>query len=223
MRAEAYAQCRARVRKLVEGATEAEQLTIVPACPDWNVRNAVAHVTGICVDLVAGNRPGDDTQTWVDAQVASRADVDVNDLLDEWDAASEPFERLIREKSPVGLGGLVYDAVAHEHDIAGALARPVDRDNTGIDVALEVLGSIVHGDLAANGLGAVVFGDGTQSWKVGEGEVGLRVTAPKYELTRFLGSRRSLDQMRKFDIEGDLDTYLPGLSHAPLPETDLHE
>lgn len=229
-RAQGYADCRRRVRALLEGISEADEHVIVPACPDWTVRNTVAHLSGICADLLAGRRPEGDTQAWVDAQVTDRADTPVADLLDEWDEAGPGFEALVRDKSPEGLGGLLYDVVAHEHDIAAALGRTGDRDNNGVDLSLDILAGLVHADVMANGLGVTEFGDGHTTWTVGpisEGtgsdDVAFRVTAPKYELMRFLGSRRSLAQMRTFEIDGDLDAHLPGLAHLPLPDADLVE
>ncbi len=153
-------------------------------------------------------------------QVADRADVPVAALLDEWDEVGPVFEAAIAV-SPVGLGSLLYDVVAHEHDLAAALGRSAERSGSGIDLSLDVLAGIIAGDLAANGLPAVQFGDGDVEWIVGEGDPEFRVRADRFELMRFLGSRRSLAQMRTFDIDGDLDRFLPGLAHLPLPTVDL--
>ena len=83
-----------------------------------------AHLVGVPAALVArDNPPPGDNQPWVDRQVADRADRSVAELLDEWDAVGPAFEGLMR-KLPHAFGGLVYDAVAHEHDLRGALGRP---------------------------------------------------------------------------------------------------
>ena len=219
-RAAAYADCRRRTRALLAGITESDEHVIVPACPDWTVRNCVAHLAGVCADLAAGRRPDGDVQAWVDAQVADRADVTVAALLDEWDEVGPAFEAAIT-KSPVGLGGLLYDVVAHEHDLAAALGRPAERSGAGIDLSLDILAGIIAGDLASHDLPAVQFGDGTVEWIVGDGEPELRLRADRFELMRFLGSRRSLAQMRTYYIDGDLDRFLPGLAHLPLPTLDL--
>jgi uncharacterized protein (TIGR03083 family) len=219
-RAAAYADCRRRIRTLLAAITDSDEHVIVPACPDWTVRNCVAHLAGVCADLAAKRRPDGDVQAWVDAQVADRADVPVAALLDEWDEVGPVFEAAIA-KSPVGLGGLLYDVVAHEHDLAAALGRPAERSGSGIDLSLDILAGIIAGDLAANDLPAVQFGDGVVEWIVGDGEPEFRLRADRFELMRFLGSRRSLAQMRTYDIDGDLDRFLPGLAHLPLPTVDL--
>ena len=79
----------------------------------------------------ATTRPPGDNQEWVDRHVAERADRSVAELLDEWDAVGPAFEGLMR-KLPRAFGGLVYDAVAHEHDLRGALGPTrVERDAAG--------------------------------------------------------------------------------------------
>ncbi len=65
--------------------TEQEADTVVPSCPDWTVRNLVAHLAGVCRDLVERNFPGPDVQAWVDRQVAERSTRSVASLLDEFD------------------------------------------------------------------------------------------------------------------------------------------
>jgi len=219
-RAAAYAECRSRTRTLLGAITADDEHVVVPACPDWTVRNCVAHLAGVCADLAAMRRPDGDVQAWVDAQVSDRAEIPVAALLDEWDDVGPVFEAAIA-KSPIGLGSLLYDVVAHEHDLAAALGRPAVREGSGIDVSLDILAGLVANDLAANDLPAVQFGDGEIEWIVGEGEPEFRVRASRFELMRFLGSRRSLTQMRTYDIDGDLDRFIPGLAHLPLPQVDL--
>jgi hypothetical protein len=62
----------------------------------------------------------------------------------------------------------------------------------------------------------------------GEGDVALTLDLGDrpdgtWHLTRVLGSRRSLAQLRSYPWQGDLDRYLPALAHMPLPESDLDE
>ncbi|MEM9711046.1 MAG: maleylpyruvate isomerase family mycothiol-dependent enzyme [Actinomycetota bacterium] len=217
-----YAATRARVREVLSDLSPGQEETVVPACPDWTVRNLAAHLAGVAADLVARRNPTGDTQAWVDAQVAERAAVPVAELLDEFDAAGPGFEGLIRNR-PRSFAGLLYDVVSHEHDAANALGRPADRSSGGVVLSLDIMFDMVERDLAANGLGAVRCSDGVRSWEVGEGEVGLTIETDTYELFRLVGSRRSLHQMRDAGFVGDLDAHLPGLCHLPLPTTDLVE
>ena len=108
---------------LLADVDESAAATVVPSCPEWTVHDLCAHLVGVPAALVArDNPPPGDNQPWVDRQVADRADRSVGELLDEWDAVGPAFEGLMR-KLPHAFGGLVYDAVAHEHDLRGALGR----------------------------------------------------------------------------------------------------
>lgn len=78
------------------GTVAGDQLsTVVPACPEWTVRDLTAHMTGVAADTVEGrfppiNRHGTwaERQTVVDAhtarQVASRQTMTMAELLGEW-------------------------------------------------------------------------------------------------------------------------------------------
>jgi uncharacterized protein (TIGR03083 family) len=120
--AEEYAAARARVRTLLADGDAATAATVVPSCPDWTVHDLCAHLVGVPAALVArDNPPPGDNQRWVDRHVAERADRTLVELLDEWDEVGPGFEALMR-KLPRAFGGLVYDAVAHEHDLRGPSA-----------------------------------------------------------------------------------------------------
>ena len=166
--------------------------------------------------------PTGDVQSWVDAQVTDRADRSIASLLDEWDEFGPAFETMIIAR-PERTGGLLYDIVAHEHDAASALGMRADRSSEGVRLSLDIMAGIIHSDLAKAGLPAVRLSDGTTTWELGEGDVGFTMEADTFTLMRALGSRRSLNQLRLIDHTGDLDRFLPGLAHLPLPVTDLLE
>jgi uncharacterized protein (TIGR03083 family) len=221
-RAVEYAACRGRVRELLGALTEEQANTIVPACPDWTVRNLSAHLAGVARALVERDLPTGDVQVWVDAHVSGRADRSVDSLLDEWDEFGPAFEAMIVTR-PERTGGLLYDVVAHEHDAASALGMRADRSAPGVSLSLDIMAGLIHADLAKAGLPAVRFSDGTRAWEVGEGPVEFTMEADTFTLMRALGSRRSLAQLRSIDHQGDLDRFLPGLAHLPLPVVDLVE
>ena len=222
--ADEYAACRGRVRALLADCDRAAADTVVPTCPDWTVRDLCAHLTGVAAALVARDNPTGDVQAWVDRLVADRADRSVGALLDEWDEVGPAFEALMRAR-PASFGGLVYDAVAHEHDLRGALGRPGARDSGGVLASLEVLVSIVGRDLAALGPrpGTIRLRSGDRDWVVGEGAPEVSLEAEAWELMRLLGSRRSRAQLLSAGWVGDVEPFIPALTHLPLPETDIIE
>lgn len=223
--ADEYAATRANVRALLTDCDEAAARTAVPSCPDWTVHDLCAHLVGVPAALVArDNPPPGDNQDWVDQQVADRADRSIAELLDEWDAVGPAFEGLMR-KLPRAFGGLVYDAVAHEHDLRGALGRPGGRDGAGVIASLEIMVPMVERDLAGHGPtpGTVRLSAGTDEWVVGAGEPTVSLTTTPFELMRLLGSRRSRDQVVAAPWDGDVEPFIGALAHMPLPVADIVE
>jgi len=53
-----------RVCALVERLDDAELDARVPACPDWTVRDLLAHMVGLGVDVLAGDEPDDHNSAW---------------------------------------------------------------------------------------------------------------------------------------------------------------
>lgn len=229
-----YAASRARIRGIIEWAsanvTRFPNLagTMIPACPDWSVTNICAHLAGVTRDIVERRNPGPDVQAWVDGQVADRATRSLSSLLDEWDEFSPRFEQLIASH-PRAFSGLVLDVIAHEHDICSAIGIVGDRSTRGVRAAMLVEArQILDRDLPRAGLGAARFVADGEEWVCGSGDIGLSLDLGglpngTWELTRLLGSRRSLAQLRTYAWAGDLDGYLPGIAHMPLPDTDLVE
>jgi uncharacterized protein (TIGR03083 family) len=219
-----YRAARARIAEVVRGIEEDERgaATPVPACPDWTVRDLLAHLTGMAAALGSGSFPSGDVQAWLDELVASRQDRTVAELLDEWERAAPAIEAFL---AGMGAGGgqLVYDVVAHEHDLRMALGRPGARDSSGVVACSAAVSMLLERDLEAAGLPAVRITSGGRTWDVGTGEPELAVALEPFELIRVFGSRRSEAQLRAIAWQGDLDRYLPGLAHMPLPDRDLVE
>ena len=223
--ADEYAGSRSRIRQLLEGVDAAEAATVVPTCPAWTVHDVCAHLAGVAAALVArDNPPPGDNQPWVDAHVAARAGRPLAAVLDEWDEVGPAFEGIMR-KVPRAFGGLVYDVVAHEHDIRGALGRPGERDSDGVHASLEILAGIVERDLAERGPvpGALRLSTGGRTWSLGEGELVVALETEPFELMRLLGSRRSRAQLLAAGWEGDVEPFLGALAHMPLPDHDIVE
>jgi uncharacterized protein (TIGR03083 family) len=222
-----YREARLRMTELLRGADAEVAATRIPACPAWTVQRLCAHVTGIAVDLLARRNPGDDTQAWVDRQIAERADRSVAEVLGEWTDAGPAFEALIEAK-PRAFGGLTYDVVVHEHDLRQALQRSGARSSNGVTVAMQLQCGILATDLDRHGLPALELVADDRVWRVGAGapelwlDLGDAVDGT-FELVRVLGSRRSRRQFGALAWQGDLERYLPALAHMPLPEDDLVE
>lgn len=219
-----YSACRSRIREMLATTGPAEAGVVIPTCPDWTVRDLCAHIAGVSAALVARDNPGADVQAWVDRLVLERQNKSVVELLDEWESVGPGFESIMRAV-PKAFGGLVYDVVAHEHDIRGALGRPGDRASDGVWASLEILVAMVQRDLATHGPtpGTLHLRADDRQWILGSGEPEVSIDTSAWELMRLLGSRRSRNQILAAGWKGDVEPFIAAMAHLPLPVSDIVE
>ena len=61
-------------------------------------------------------------------------------------------------------------------------------------------------------------------FSTGDGDPGLELFAPEFDLARALMTRRTADQLRQWSTAGAIDPYLPVFaSLGPLPDRPLPE
>lgn len=248
----AYEQTRARIVDLVAALDDREASQVVPATPEWSVHDVVAHLAGLCADVLAGNVAGAATATWTQAQVDARQRATLTELLDEWDAVG-PKIAAMADDFPGRYGPqLITDIACHEQDLRGALGKPGARDAEGIDIGVRFLmTTFVQPGAAALGVDPVVVRSDGHSWIVGTGEgptqdpedaIGTALlsdeapeipprppvgtlTVGAFELLRAISGRRSEAQIARYEWTADPRPYLPlfELAHFSMRETDLCE
>jgi uncharacterized protein (TIGR03083 family) len=203
--AAAYRELRARVSELVRSADPGALDAIAPATPEWRVRDVLAHVSGVNTDIVNGNLNGVASDAWTDAQVATRRDWPVEQILEEWEANGSAVEA---DAAMLGsaAGQWVYDACTHEHDIRNALGAPGARDSDAVAIAFEWgtdrLGDILDGEAAIG----IVLDTEAGSRTVGTVEPRATVRVSRFEAIRAMTGRRSVAQMEAY-----------GWADEPLP------
>jgi uncharacterized protein (TIGR03083 family) len=217
-----YRAARGRITELAAGLDAGELATTVPACPAWTVHDTIAHVAGIAVAVTSGDFPSGDQQAWLDGLVDKRRGRPTADVIAEWNDAADATDAFLTNMGAAG-GQMVYDVVAHEHDIRQAVGRPGARETSGVIACAEAMSRILEADLAKAGLPAIRITSAGRTWNVGEGDPALSIELEPFELIRALGSRRSEQQLRALPWDGDLDRYLPALAHHPFPVNDLVE
>ncbi len=172
-----YEEGRARIIELVRQAGDAGAATTVAACPEWTVKDVIAHLAGLCADIIAGNVSASRTtartssNNWSAMQVNARRERSLDEVLDEWDQHAPQVAQFV-DDFPGQLGRrLIADLTVHEHDIRGALGRPGGRDEPGVTICLDfVLGVLVHAAATAIGLPPLEIRGGDHRWIVGTGE-----------------------------------------------------
>ena len=189
----------------------------MPTCPGWAVKDVVAHLAGVCADVLAGRLDGVATESWTEAQVVPRREMALDQILDEW-ADVAPQVEAIADHFPEPAGTQwVADLTSHEHDIRTALGRPGARDSAGVTTGVEFVVTVgLDAGVKARGLPALAVQAGDRAWAVGDGEPAGSLEASTFDLARALTGRRSIDQIRKLDWSVDPEPYLGVFQWGPF-------
>jgi uncharacterized protein (TIGR03083 family) len=222
-----YEDTRASLRDFVAGLDPEDVDRSVPATPGWTVRDILAHLTGDAACIVVGDFPreffaafGDvagitPLNRWTAGQISERAGRSVDELFREWDAASGSLQPLLRGENPWPDGipdfadrVVVTDLGVHQQDIYGAFG--ISRDRDGVPVKVGLSGYIATTDmrLKSDGVGAIRFVAADKEWTAGGTEPIATLRATRFELFRALSGRRSMDQLRAYDWDGDPEPFL---------------
>lgn len=166
-----YADGRRRLSELIAARLpgDGKQIDIpVVTCPRWSVHDVLAHVAGVCDDVLKGNIAGVATDPWTDAQVQARRRRSTAEVLEEWERLAPDVEAMA-EHFPGRVGEQwVLDLTTHEHDIRTALDEPGARDSDAVSIAVGfVLELGFDPGLRARGLGPVEVRTDGRSWIVG--------------------------------------------------------
>ncbi|SDG44773.1 TIGR03083 family protein [Lentzea fradiae] len=201
-----YLAAKQRITALV---AHADPHTPVAATPGWSVKDVVAHLAGGLRDFADHRSDGVESGEWGERQVRDRRGNSLEDAFAEWDANLERAEPLF--DSPLG-PVLVSEVVAHEHDLRTALGVPGDRGGVEVRAALVRPLQEIDQRMRENDVPAlrVVLEHGDRV--LGHGDPAGTVRTTSFELLRAIGGRRSADQIRALDWEGDPDVWISSLA-----------
>jgi uncharacterized protein (TIGR03083 family) len=135
-----YEQVRTRFAVLVQTLDETQLTTVVTFTPAWTVRDVLAHLVGIAADLNAQRFPTDDDPggvAWNDAQVASRSEATLDDLLVEWGREGPIFAAGLQLFGREMECHFVGDLVTHVLDVAETLHVPIELGDDAMSLALQ--------------------------------------------------------------------------------------
>lgn len=206
---EAYRRVRERMLELVEGV---DPTTPVPPCPEWTVRELLAHVTGVAADVMAGRLEGAGTEPWVQAQVSARATAPIEEIAAEWTVTGPEVDAICAELGD-GIAQLIFDTVSHEQDLRNALRHPGGRDGA-LDIAVRWVSDAWAGGELPSGALRIVAGpvDVTR----GEGNPIATAVLEPFEALRTLSGRRSSDQILALPWDGDPEPSLGAFTWGPF-------
>lgn len=210
----AYLQVRSRVGDLVSGLAAEQAERPVPACPQWTVRQLVAHLAGGCSDVLARRTEGAPSPRWTAAHVAARADRSVSELLAEWSADAP---QLVAALAGRGLmGQALMDALSHEYDLREALDVPPPADDPVLTLALDWLAPRFGRVLDAAGVPPLRLVTEGGDLLVGSGEPAVTLRTTRLDALRMLTGRRSAEHVATADWSGDPAPWIEALSWGPF-------
>jgi uncharacterized protein (TIGR03083 family) len=163
-----YGAGRQRLTELVSGLSEEAASKPVPACPEWTVHDVIAHLAGVCSDVVNGNLEGVATDPWTAKQVEARKDWPLAKVIDEWTEHAAQVEPIVQFFPGRVSEQFVLDFTTHEHDVRQALGSPGARDSEGVQVGVRFMVEIGFlTGIAMRGLPALEIQADDQRWVAG--------------------------------------------------------
>lgn len=240
--AEVYDATRKQLADFVSGLPEGDLERPVPATPGWSIRDLVAHLAGDVQCAAAGDFPGAFfaalgspqgiavLNEWTERHVRDRADRPLQDLLDEWERDTVAVMPMLRGDAPwpgdvlpFAAYVLTTDIGIHQQDIYGALGIVRDRDAAPVAIGFRTYTTGIDLRIKAAGGPAMKFVTESKEVVAGDGEPAATVRGTRFELFRALSGRRSPEQVRAYDWDGDpgpfLDFFYPyGLREEALVE-----
>lgn len=223
-----YDDTRRRVSDLVRSLPAERLDTPIPATPKWTIRDVVSHLSGDAACIIVGDFPAEFFASfgeaeaivvlnrWTDGHIESRRELSLEEVLTEWEDNAKVLTAMMSGDTswPDGVPGfsdrvILTDLAVHQQDINGALGLEHDRDTPPIRIANAGYIATMGWRLSTTGLPSVRIVAGDSERVAGEGEPAATVTGTRFELFRALSGRRSPDQVRAYDWEGDPEPYLP--------------
>lgn len=192
-----YEEARQRIVDVARAMTDDQLRQVVPATPEWSVKDLLAHLVGGAVDLCRDRLDGAPDSSWTERHVKERRDCDVSQLILEWDDSSAQMAELLRTMKKLE-PNMVGDIICHEADLYEALDLP-RADRKHWNLVLEILMRSLTRRYASDELIAIQDDSGRE-WRIGSGGVlAVEVKVPGYELLRSLLGRRSRKQILEWD------------------------
>ncbi|MDY6999225.1 MAG: maleylpyruvate isomerase N-terminal domain-containing protein, partial [Actinomycetota bacterium] len=213
--ADLYCETKDRIVGLLTESAAAQWSQPVPACPGWSVRDTVAHLIAVALDLPEGRLtiPPSDAET---AEHVRRFDGRAEDeLLAIWTGATD---RLVESAATTGLEPPLGDIACHEHDIRAALGKPGARDADSVRWTARQLLAMLEPPVPMR----IHTEDGEyRSGPQAGSEIALRSTL--FETMRWRLGRRSRTQLAAMDWTSDPGPVLDHLYVFGPAVTDIIE
>lgn len=219
--ADLYPAIRTELLTLATGLSSEQAATPVPALPGWTVKDAYAHLTGLCVDVLDGRMEGAGTPPWTAKQVRDRAERSLPWVCAEWADRGPDLDTWLADADEQGSAFAGFDVWNHQQDIRSAVGLAGERNPEQLEYLVSsALSAFDRRYREASAPPLRVITDSVDR-NLGEGTPEATLHASDYELLRILFGRRSDTQMRHAQWDGDPSPYLDHIHLFEPPTVDL--
>lgn len=198
----AFRASREHITRLVETHPQVWDQT-VPACPEWTVRDLLAHVVRHC-------RSPHDART-----PRPIGELGVAELLEEWAHTGPRVEAEIAA-APGNNALFVMDTFTHELDLRRVVQEQARIDHPALPIAMGVLlGGFSYSVMGHGAPPLLIETEGAQ-WTAGRGRAAATLHAHPLDLYRSLAGRRSHRQIAELSWSVPAEPWLPAFTWGPF-------
>ena len=216
-----YRETRLRLLDLAPTLSDEQLSTLTPACPEWTVQDIYAHLTGLAVEVADGLIEGRGSDERTAVQVGSRRGRTIGEICNEWREIGDRIEATIAAAGR-RLTPLAIDIWSHEQDASNGAGVRSGRDGAGLLLTMNATWGM-KARLRDAEIAPLRVVAGRADWVIGDDSPAAVVRMSEYELARAVLGRRSIDQIRAYDWEGDAAPYLPHFPVFNPPTVDIVE
>lgn len=214
----------------------------VPATPGWRVRDVLSHLVGDVECILRGDFPreffrsfGDtdaiaELNDWTHTHLEARSGRSLDEIVAEWDELTPSLVSVLRGETewPERVTQfadrvLVTDLGVHKHDLFGAFGVKSDREGPAVKIGSATYVAALNLRLQLENAPALAIEASGKRWVAGGDEPAVTLRTDRFELFRALSGRRSLDQLRSYEWDGDPEPFLGYFYPYGLREESLVE
>jgi uncharacterized protein (TIGR03083 family) len=198
-----YATERAALIRQLRSLTPDQAQTIVPACPDWTVKDVASHLSGLVAETLANVPPPRGSAEATTRQVTDRTNHTLAEVCDEWEHNGPAFAKYAASDTAF-TNALLADLTVHAHDTSEALHLPIDEMSAGTIVAAERYLQLLQQRAAEQldiALAVELTGVGLQVAPHGNNP--LNLIASPFAFLRSVTGRRTPEEVKALNWTGD--------------------